>query len=134
MSTETIAYITGSVISGIAALIALYVSYRLLRMKDVLKKEMTDVVKENFAGKEAFDAHEKADLKFQSALTDEIKVKRGEYRDKFDKIFKHIETTEIHQPSMSSLLITEKFDNLKSQIGAVATRVDEVKRLVDHSH
>jgi len=123
----------GYLIQLVSAVAVLYVSYRILQLKVWFKDEMTKVVKENCASKSDFAAHVKADELFQNNLTDSITEKRAEYAKHHTAHYAHAANTGIHQESMSSVLLQEKFENVKSQVAGVQARVEQLSALIERN-
>jgi hypothetical protein len=116
---------------GIVAIVVLYVSYRTLQSEVRITDKITAVINEKCADKKDFQAHIKADEVFQAALLRDITEKREEYARDHANHYRHSDTTVIHQPSMASDLITEKFENVKAQVGEVRQRVESLSKLIE---
>lgn len=116
---------------GIIAIVVLYVGYKILQSEVRITDKITKVIEDKCAGKEEFKAHAKADDVFQQTLLKDIAEKRAEYAVDHANHYRHSNTTSIHQPSMASDLITEKFENVKAQVGEVKQRVETLSKLVE---
>lgn len=117
--------------AGVATTISTYVSYRLLRFRGEVRRDMETVVRDNCAGRAAFDAHVTADDLFQRNLMSDIVDKRDNYRKQHEAHFEHEARTDIHQPGMSSDLIQEKFEHVKTQIENVGSGLENMTKSVE---
>jgi len=131
--------------SGVAIIssaVAMYVSNRLLKyevsnvkekaeLKEWLTAEMTKIVKENCAGKEPFENHVKADELFQKTIMTDIAERRASNTAQHQKHFDHAERQDIHQVSMPTGQLEEKFANFSLRLEQTTDRIDHLTKLFE---
>ena len=130
-TSEVTAHYINAVVEGACGIAVLYSSYRIASLKLWIKDTVTTAIKENCAGKIEFEAHAKADELFQKNLSTDIAEKRADYKKQHAEHYAHAANTEIHQPSMPSSLLQEKFENVKNQVADVKQRVDRLTMIVE---
>lgn len=123
---DVISHGVTSLIGLAASVIGLYVSYRIAVLKSWIVETVTEIVKKNSAGKDAFEAHAVADNLFQVTLIQDIKEKREDYQRKHEDHYAHERKAEIHQITMSAETLNAKFDDVKNQVGDVRRRVEKL--------
>ena len=131
MTSEVTAHYITAIVEGACGIAVLYASYRIASLKLWIKDTVTTAIKENCAGKIEFEAHARADEVFQKTLMADITEKRADYKKQHEDHYDHANKTEIHQPSMPSSLLQEKFENVKNQVADVKQRVDRLTTIVE---
>jgi methyl-accepting chemotaxis protein len=117
--------------AALATSVSTYVSMRLFKFRSELRKDMEEVVTAKCADRAEFNAHVTAEDLFQRNLVADMVDKRESYRKQHEAHFAHEARMDIHQSSMSSELIQEKFEHVKTQVESVSKGMDNVTKSVE---
>lgn len=123
-----------SMVSILTALVLIFSLLQRYLIVPVVKKELKEGMAEGLsklATKEQLDSHIKADELFQKNLLDDMAMKRLEYAKEHAHHYAHEANTGIHQESMSSELIKEKFSGVTQKVDFIADRVDRMAEVIE---